>query len=251
MKACLFVYQLFPKENLMSKIKTHAYIFTSRFKLSHQLILAFWSGLRCHLHLWEFQLMLTLWKNWIVTRICTGCPAKLITLFYKQFLGQWCTKDFYLRLFSIALSVGCSKLFYILKIEQYLTKLWRKYWQRNKTKSNKIHVQLKFFFAVYFLQFSFSLINEYNDLNLIVLYLISLIQWFSIVFNIHYTSVDFIYLTWNSLPPLANRKEHFSQSNVVNTKNAIPPYRTQSPPDVPPWKEIVKTASAPLRKLEM
>ena len=69
----------------------------------------------------------------------TGCPTKL---FYNQFLGLWCTKNFYHGHFSTALSVGCSKLSNILKIEQYLTKLWRKCWQRNKTKSNKIQQNL-------------------------------------------------------------------------------------------------------------
>ena len=53
----------------------------------------------------------------------TGCPTKP---FYNQFLGLWCTKNFYHGHFSTALSVGCSKLPKILKIEKYLTKLWRK-----------------------------------------------------------------------------------------------------------------------------
>ena len=95
------------------------------------------------------------------------------------------------------------------------------------------------------------MINKYNNLNLIILYCISLIQLFLMIFNIYYIFVELNYLPWNSLPSAATRKEHYSQSNVVITKKAIPLYKTQYPPYVPIWKEMVKPELVPFRKLEM
>ena len=96
-------------------------------------------------------------------------------------------------------------------------------------KSGSIEV---FVFAVFII-----LINEYINLNLIASW-ISLIQWFTMIFDIHYISVEFIYLSWVSLPSAATKSEHYSQSNFVITKNAIPPCRTLSPPYVPHEKSL-------------
>ena len=73
----------------------------------------------------------------------TGCPTKLFTLFISILLSSWCTEDFHPGHFPIALVIGCWKLTKILKIEQYLTKLWRKYLQRQKTKKHKFAKNLR------------------------------------------------------------------------------------------------------------
>ena len=116
--------------------------------------------------------------------------------------------------------------------------------EQNKIQQNSCSIEISF--AVYFLQFFKSLINEYNNQNLIVPCWIYLTQWFLMMFNTFYIFVEFTYIPWNSI-----LCEHDSQSNVVIPENAIPLYRTQYPPYVPPWKEMVKPEPVPFRKLEM
>ena len=87
---------------------------------------------------------------------------------------------------------------------QYLTKLKRKYWPRNKTK-------FMFDRAIFYCpQFSKSLIYECKSLNFI-----------------HFC---WIYLSPHRFPDAATRRVDFSQSNVVISKDANPRLRTLSPP---------------------
>ena len=96
--------------------------------------------------------------------------------------------------------------------------------EQNNIQQNSCSMET-FFFQFTF--YNFQNLFEYNISYFIVLYWISLIQWFSIIFNIYNIFVEFINLTWKSLPSAATRREHYSKSNVAITKNAIPHYRTQ------------------------
>jgi len=103
--------------------KSKTTLFSKTFEVPENKVQNFFSFLASRPRYWYFVLF-------------TGCPAKLFTLFILQLLSSWCTEDFHPGHFPTALFVGCWKLSKILKIEQYLTKLWRKYLQRHKIKNN-------------------------------------------------------------------------------------------------------------------
>ena len=162
---------------------------------------------------WKIRFGVELNLTYLQTWITTGCPAKLFSLFYKQFLGLWWTKDFNLGHFLTALSVGCSKSSKILKIEQHLNKLWTKYWQRIKTKSNKIQVQLKYFFCSLIFTI-FMIPNWYNNLYFTD----------SIIFNIVMISVID---TVSSLCPAIKWNCFTDTGTFKNARNVALPSGTQ------------------------